>query len=458
MVDPPDPAELARERAWLAEVRQRGRLGRWRAYLGRGGPGYLQSALTLGGGSAAASLFAGAAFGYELLWVAPLAMLLGVAVLTAVAHQTLSTGARPFVAMKTHAGPVFAYGWAIGALLASIVWHFAQYALASAVLVDLGEAAGLELSRGWMGVLILAWAIPTAQLYVGRSRVTRLFDRVLKVLVWAVVACFALVVIKTGVGEPRELARGLFGLRIPASEGDVDGLTVAIAGLAAAIVVNMVFLYPYTLLARGWGREHRELARFDLFAGMFVPYVLATGFMVIATANTIHADGGFSGTGLSPVDAAATFAELIGPTVGRVVFDLGILGMVLSTITMHMVCAGFACAEMFGWPFGGWRWRLALMLPVPGVLGAVWWSDMSVWVAVPTSVVSGFMLPLTYLGFLKLQSSEAYLGEDRPRGVRGALWSGCILLSIVIVTTFLVRYLISRGPGFWDTLCAAFAG
>ena len=105
--------------------------------------------------------------------------------------------------------------------------------------------------------------------------------------------------------------------------------------------------------------------------------------------------------------------EFIGPFWGRVVFHLGLLGMLLTTITLHMVCAGFAASEMFGWRFGSLRYRLALLLPTPGVLGSVFWSDLSVWVAVPTSILAGFLLPLAYIGFVKLQRSDAYLGEDR---------------------------------------------
>ena len=105
MVNPPDPAQLAEERAWLVELEGAPRLRRWAAFLRRGGPGYMQSALTLGGGTAAATLIAGGAFGYNLLWVAPVSMLLGVAILSAVAHQTLSTGRRPLQAVREHAGP-----------------------------------------------------------------------------------------------------------------------------------------------------------------------------------------------------------------------------------------------------------------------------------------------------------------------------------------------------------------
>lgn len=450
MVRPPDPAVLAEERRWLQAVEQRGFFARSFAFLGRGGPGYLQSALTLGGGSASASLLAGAAFGYDLLWLAPLGMAIGIVMLNAVAHQTLSTGQRPFEAMRTHAGPIFAWGWALGALLSSVVWHFAQYSLASAVVVELGGELGATIERGTAGVGILVWAVATAQMYGARSIWTSLFERVLRFTIWMIVACFGLVVVRAGVEDPGAIVKGFLSFRIPADRGDVGALALVISGLAAAVVVNMVFLYPYTLLARGWGREHRRLARFDLFLGMFLPYVFATALMAIAAASTIHAD--FSGTKIGPVEAAETLSGLIGPTYGKLVFHLGILGMVLTTITMHMVCAGFACSEMFGWTFGSWRYRLALLLPVPGFLGCFLWQELSVWVAVPTSILSGFMLPLAYVGFIKLQTSRAYLGEDRPSGLRGTLWLGGMVLATSIIVVFLGWYVITKGPSFLEQL------
>ena len=450
MVHPPDPAALASECEWLRELQGRPFHARARAYLGKGGPGYLQSALTLGGGSASASLLAGAAFGYELLWVAPLGMLIGAVMFLAVAHQTLSRGERPFTAMRRHAGPVFAWGWALGALLASVVWHFAQYSLASAVVVDLGQTAGLALPRFAMGLVILAWAVCTAQAFGTNASWTRVFERGLRYLVWAIVALFAVVAIRAGLDDPLAILRGFTNFRLPENRGEVSAIALVLSGLASAVGVNMLFLYPYTLLARGWGREHREMARFDLGFGMVLPYILATGFMTVTAANTLHA--GFSGTGISPVEAAGTLGTLLGPVWGRVLFDLGLLAMLLSTITLHMVCSGFACSEMFGWKIGSRRYRLALLLPAPGVLGSLYWSELSVWLAVPTSIVAGFLLPLAYLGFAKLQASSAYLGDDRPRGARGALWMGAIVFVILLLTAFLGWYMLTRGPGFLDRI------
>ena len=104
-------------------------------YLKLMGPGFMQSAMTLGGGTAFAAIFAGAAFGYDLLWVAPMSMALGIIVLSAVAYQTLSTDQDPFEAMRQHAGGFFAWGWAISGIVSSIIWQFAQYALAASMMV-----------------------------------------------------------------------------------------------------------------------------------------------------------------------------------------------------------------------------------------------------------------------------------------------------------------------------------
>ena len=79
----------------------------------------------------------------------------------------------------------------------------------------------------------------------------------------------------------------------------------------------LIFLLVRTGLARGWGREHRGLSRFDLIAGTFIPYALATSLMVIATANTIHGED-FVGTRLAPVEAA----QILGASKWRIFWEI----------------------------------------------------------------------------------------------------------------------------------------
>ncbi|MDP6520403.1 MAG: divalent metal cation transporter [Planctomycetota bacterium] len=461
MVHPPDAEELARERAWLTELEGVSPLKRWGAFLRRGGPGYMQSALTLGGGTAAATLIAGGAFGYNLLWVAPLSMLLGVAILSAVAHQTLSTGQRPLQAVRDHAGPFFAWAFVLGAVLASVIWHFAQYALASAALVDIGAVHGHSWPHGATGIGVLAWAVTWAFTYGRSPRLLRWFENSMRWMVWLIVLCFAIVVARMDLGNLGDVLRGFIPSSLPPDfvpkdnpDATIGALGVVVASLAAAVGANMIFLYPYTLLARGWGREHRRLARFDLFAGMFLPYLMVTTLMVVAAAGTFTPNGSlpFPGKGFGPIDAARILEGTAGPVAGRILFDLGLLGMVLSSITLHLVCCGFAATEIFGWKVGSWRFRAACLLPTPGVLGAFLWQDMKIWIALPTTILTGFLLPVVYLGFMRMQRSRAYLGADRPDGIKGALWLGAMGLATAVLSGFLLWKAATALPAWWAAI------
>ena len=456
MVHPPDAERVAADRAWLADIAQQPWHVRQLAYLRRGGPGYLQSALTLGGGTASACLLSGAAFGYELLWVAPLGMILGGIVFMAISHQTLSTGMRPFEAMRVHAGPVVAWGWAIGTVLASVVWHFAQYSLASAVLVDLADVAGFAVPRWLMGFAVLAWAIPTALSFGSGRKFASAFDTLMRWMVWLIVAMFAVVAVRVGLGPHAGDIAGGFVPHIPADRGEVRANPVIVAGLATAVGINMTFLYPYSLLARGWGREHREYAKSDVAYGMVLPYILVTALMVIVAGATLSAD--FAGKSIGPVDAAKSLGSLLGPVWGRVLFDVGLLGMLLTTITLHMVCSGLACSEMFGLKVGSRGYRIATLLPTPGVLGSVFWGSISVWLAVPTSIIAGALLPLAYFGFIKLQMSRAYLGDDRPRGRLAVAWLAAMGIGTAILVWFLVMSAVKDMPAYWARIVGLFGG
>ncbi|MBK8096437.1 MAG: divalent metal cation transporter [Planctomycetes bacterium] len=442
MANPPDPAALRAQAAWLEQLDRGPFWRRWRGWLSLSGPGYLQSALTLGAGTATSSLFAGAVFGYELLWVAPLGMLLGVVMFAAIAHQTLSTGARPLPAMATHAGRPFAFAWAVGAVLASMVWHLSQYTLAASSLVDLADVLGLPgVPPMVASTLLLTAAIAISWCYGRTPRLIRLYERALKYMVWAIVLCLLWVVLHTDT-DWGAVWRGLTSFSVPERVRDVDATTLIAAGIAAAVGINMVFLYPYSLLARGWGRAHRGLARCDLLCGMLLPYALATGLMVIAAANTLHAGGAQVGKGATIAEVGKVLGQVLGPVAGRVVFDLGMLAMAFSTISLHMVVCGFVGAECFGHAVGSRAHRLWTLLPAPAFVAPAFFAGTPAWLGVPTSIACGTLLPVTYIGFILLQRSRGYLGSDRPAGWRGALWLSAMVAATATVVTMLARSLL----------------
>ncbi|MEO6594824.1 MAG: divalent metal cation transporter [Planctomycetota bacterium] len=438
-----DSARLAAERAELTALANGPLLRRWLGYARFIGPGYLQSAMTLGSGTAASCLFAGAVFGYQLLWVAPLGMVLGVLVMGVISHQTLSTGERPLPAMATYAGRWLAWGWAGGAVLASFVWHFPQYNLAAAALVDAAAVLGHDsVHPGLASAFVLVWAIALSFLYGANSRLVRAYERLLKYTVWGIVLSLAWVVLHTST-DWGAVVRGLVPSLPPARAG-IRSIELVVSGLAAAVGINMLLLYPYSLLARGWGREHRGLARFDLLAGMLVPYLLATALLLIAAANTLHQQGVEVSQKSAVAILARVLGDVIGPKSGRLLFDLGMVAMALSTITLHMVVCGFVAMEWFGFPFGSWKQRLCMLIPIPGALAPFLWADQPVWLAVPTTIVCGAMLPIAYLGFLLLQRSHVYLGEDRPRGWRAVFASASLVVAMAVIVVSLVAYLVQK--------------
>src|SRR5690606_12991309 len=92
--------------------------------------------------------------------------------------------------------------------------------------------------------------------------------------------------------------------------GDQRGVIVAAA--ATAVGINMTFLFGYSLLQRGWGREFRGFVKFDLGTGMFVPFCIAISCVVMAASSQFH---GVPQHGLmDPAEVASIRQELGEPS------------------------------------------------------------------------------------------------------------------------------------------------
>ncbi len=449
-----DPEAVASEKAELLSLKGTGTFKRWRWYFSKTGPGFLQSAFTLGSGTAIASLYLGTHYQYKLLWVQPLAMIVGIIMLMAASHQTLSTGMRPFDAMRRFLHPSLAWAWAIATLVATVIWHLPQYALAAGVTEDMIKAlTGWEPS-GWAqnllllgtGVIVLAVSTSITWNYGRGWRGIKLYERLLKILVFMIIIAFAIVLIRSSIAgriEWSKLFRGFLPLYIPT---DPDGVTKVMAAFSAAMGINMTFLFGYTLLARGWGKEHRSLSRFDLITGTLIPYVIVTSLIIIAAGCTIYGTD-FATMNIKPARAGVLIGTSgVGPLVGRIIFGLGILGMALSTITLQMLVAGFALCEMLGIEPGGRKYRMACLIPAPAFLGVILWKSMGTWIALPTSAFCLLMLPIPYIGWFALNNSSRYLGDSRHSGKTALLWNLAMLLSIAITCTSVV-YLIYKKWG-----------
>ncbi|MBT5312190.1 MAG: hypothetical protein HOL38_11480, partial [Verrucomicrobia bacterium] len=244
------------------------------------------------------------------------------------------------------------------------------------------------------------------------------------------------------------------------------------------------FLLPYSMLRKGWGREHRGLATFDLSLGLFLPFFLATTCVVIASASQFHGEydkglldpakrtalteklQGAYDKNLSGIQAklgeakepngtdkqlaamlvsrdafqlAGSLENLTGnKAVSQTVFGIGVLGMAVSTIIILMLINGFTVTEMLGAEIGGMKHRIGSILPgITGALGFLFlWGDGDArfWLAVPTSVFGMVLLPIAYITFFLMINSKSLMGDALPKGNKRIALNAAMLVALVAAT------------------------
>jgi hypothetical protein len=268
-----------------------------------------------------------------------------------------------------------------------------------------------------------------------------------------------------------------------------------IGAAAAAVGTNMTFMLPYSMLRTGWDKHFRGLAIFDLSTGLFIPFVLATGFVVMASASQFHAVpakgllGETDERGRVVVPAknlikpcndllsgrlkyemgeetyaalsesekadrmralpqadkvmaamlvkrdsfnlAEALAPLTGKRLSQYVFGLGVLGMVTGAATMLMTINGLCLCELLNRPAGGWTQRLGSLMVVLSALMLLFCNEAQIWLAVVASVFCGTLLPIAYFTFFLMMNQRSLLGASTPAGSRRVLWN--VLMGIACV-------------------------
>jgi len=86
------------------------------------------------------------------------------------------------------------------------------------------------------------------------------------------------------------------------------------------------------------------------------------------------------------------------------------------------------------------------------VLGSVFWKDIALWVAVPTNVVCGFLLPISYVAFTVMHKKRAYLKDDLPTGPMAQLWIAGMALATTVLVAFLGWFAINEVPSWIEKI------
>ncbi len=520
---------IEKEREMIVRAREKGKWAVFKTYVRLSGPGWLQSAITLGGGSLSSSMYLGVLVGFGLLWLQPLAMIAGIIMLSAIAYVTLSTGRRPLRTINEYVSPVLGWGWLLASMTANLVWSMPQYSLAIAsfqqnLLPNIFGPPTVEPFTGKVlaGLLVLGINLTFLIMYTLGGRGVKIFEIIVKTMVASVVICFfGVVFVLTYTKQIRwqdylagfipdlsllympskhlmpyieqvpEQFRSYWINLIVSQQRDV-----LISAAATAVGINMTFMFPYSMLRKGWDKDFRGLAIFDLSTGLFFPFILATSCVVIASAAQFHAKPapGFlgerdeKGNLIQPapnlvgsfqklIEGRAIFelgpdkwnsmsneekenflkslpeadrklsammvrrdafnlsdalAPLTGSVVAKYVFGIGVLGMGLGASTMLMLINSLCFCELLNRPLKGWTQFFGGLMVSLSLIGVLLWRDAQMWLAIPTSVFCMTLLPLAYLSFWLLLNQKKLLQENTPTGVKWWIWNILLCISFTL--------------------------
>jgi Mn2+/Fe2+ NRAMP family transporter len=495
--------KVSQEKDMIIAAHAKGGSAVLKTYMKLSGPGWLQSAITLGGGSLASALFLGVIGGVQLLWVQLFAMIMGVIMLSAISYVTLSTESSPFKAMRDKVNPVLAWGWLLASLMANMIWVLPQYSLAySSITKNLlpGLFTDPDSIGSKMIVTLVLFVIASfiTLSYGKKGKGMVIYEWTLKIIVALIVLCFMIVAGKLIMGDFGISFGDVLSGFVPSLDfmkqpiGDlktaVDAIQdagareywtnsiigtqieIMVSAAATAVGINMTFLLPFSMLNKGWGKEHRGLAIFDLSTGMVIPYVLATACVAICAAATFHAkpfegltvekDGKVeivqSHARAKDVDGILAkrsekvtgevsdkeklvaamlvkrdtsefplaLAAVVGPKAANYIFGFGVLAMVFSTISMLMLISGFVVCEMFNLEHGGTAHKVGTFCATTGIFWPfIWGGGSGTYLAIVTSTFGYILLPIAFLAFLMMMNSRKVLGENIPKGRSRLIWN-----------------------------------
>jgi NRAMP (natural resistance-associated macrophage protein)-like metal ion transporter len=219
--------------------------------------------------------------------------------------------------------------------------------------------------------------------------------------------------------QPAEIARGL--VQIPIHDNSY--LYLVAANIGAVIMPWMIFYQQSAVADKKLRPEDYKYARWDTALGSIVTQLVMAA-VLIATAATIGKAQGNGANQLNSVgDMANALTPYLGPSLGRLIFGLGVVGAgMVAAIVVSLACAwGFG--EVTGYQHSlehhpneaPWFYGVYTVAVIAGaIVVAVVPNLVSLNVAV--EVMNALMLPIV-LGFLIALAIRALPSEHRLRGI-----------------------------------------
>ena len=403
----------------------------WMLYLSAIGPGMVAAMAGNDAGGIATYSSVGALYGYKMLWMIPIMMLLLTVVQETAARMGCVTG-KGFASLIRERFGIRPTALAMAALLVSNT------------AVTLSEFAGIASGMSLFGIPSFV-SVPLAGLVVWLLSTGGSYKRVEKVLL--AVSCVFLTYVAAAFMAGPDWGAVAKGTLVPTAVGDARFFSLLIATIGTTIAPWMIFLAQNNVVDRGEGPETLRYQRADSVSGSVVACIVA--WFIIITTGTVLYPAGIS------VDSAADAASALAPIAGPYAEKLFAAGLVAASFLAACVLPGItssAICEAFGWERGADRtWSeaptykgiITFILVVSCAIVLV--PNVNLFGVMTTAqVISGILLPVLLVFQVLIINDRHIMG----RYVNSRLWNVLTWGTIVLVAVLTVVLFVMQALGY----------
>ncbi|MCH7725169.1 MAG: Nramp family divalent metal transporter [Planctomycetes bacterium] len=303
-------------------------------YLRSFGPGMIVVLTWLGAGDIVEMGVSGGNYGYSLMWVLVLAIVMRFLFVSLIAkYQLCNQHGEGVLDGLVRVHPLFAPGLLTAAVL---MGHF----YGSYMTIGIGESL-----KGITGIgEVWLWAVlanGVALLLVFQPAYGRV-EVVFKVLLAMLAISFVGTAIWVG-PDPAGIVQGLFRAEVPKQAGKYGAGLIAVGMIGAVGGSLMNLVYPYFIEAKGWrGPAYRRVQLYDFLLAMAVMIILDLAVWTLG-AELLHPKGIKIET---MEDLTRLLADVLGENGARL-FYLGIFAAVFTSLVGHAL--GLACMGSHAW-------------------------------------------------------------------------------------------------------------
>jgi Mn2+/Fe2+ NRAMP family transporter len=304
-------------------------------YWKRQGPAWTAIALNIGGATATNAIMVSAVSGLKFMWlVIPQAFAIWM-LCYMFNKMTMFSGQSPLPLVRRELGLAVAWILGLSIFVVNIVFNGIQFALIGNICSSMWGGN----PRLW-GLLGVIFALMVVFMPARKGSTTiRAITFFLKIAIVFLIASFALVLFFVPI-DVKAIADG-FSFHIPTTPQEI----AVVAGLlGAAMAINVPFLGSAHAYDENYGRHHLGLSIFELSITNFLLMLVQFIVMIVTTSTIFKA-------GIMPrnaVEASLALTPLAGSG-ATVLFSMGLLGAVFTTIVSQVLVCGYVISGLMGW-------------------------------------------------------------------------------------------------------------